>query len=75
MLQMKGSDGQYLIPTPQTMLQSGLGFSSYSMPSTYNENHYLGNGDYVMSPRNTLSARLFAATSMVSLTDLPLIFW
>ena len=32
------------------------------MPSTYNEHHFLGNGDYVMSSRNTLSARLFAAT-------------
>ena len=42
--------------------EAGLGFSSYSMPSTYNEHHYVGNGDYVMSARNTLSARLFAAT-------------
>lgn len=66
MLQMKGSDGGYLIPTPQTMVTSGrnagLGFSSYSMPSTYKENHYIGNGDYVMSTRNTLAARVFAAT-------------
>lgn len=66
LLQMKGADGRYLIPSPQTILSSGsnagLGFSSYSMPSTYNEHHYLGNGDYAMSPRNTVSARLFAAT-------------
>jgi hypothetical protein len=66
LLQMKGSDGRYLIPTPQTILSSGsnagLGFSSYSMPSTYDENHYLGNGDYAMSPRNMLSARVFAAS-------------
>lgn len=66
LLQMKDSDGRYLIPSPQTIIASGpdagLGFSSYSMPSTYNENHYLGNGDYLMSPRNTLSARLFTAT-------------
>lgn len=66
LLQMKDSDGRYLIPSPQTIIASGpdagLGFSSYSMPSTYNENHYLGNGDYLMSPRNRLSARLFTAT-------------
>jgi len=66
LLQMRGANGQYLIPTPQTTISSGsnagLGFSSYSMPSTYNEDHYLGNGDYTMSPRNTLSARLFTAT-------------
>jgi hypothetical protein len=66
LLQMKGPDGRYLIPTPQTTVSSGanagLGFSSYSMPSTYNENHYLGNGDYVISAKNTLSARVFVAT-------------
>jgi hypothetical protein len=62
LLQMKGSDGQYLIPTPQTLLPSGLGFSSYSMPSTYKEHHFQANGDYVRSPANTLSFRLFAST-------------
>ncbi|MDR3703346.1 MAG: TonB-dependent receptor [Candidatus Sulfopaludibacter sp.] len=66
LLQMKGSDGQYLIPTPQTTISSGsnagLGFSTYSMPSTYNEHHFLGNGDYVAGPANALSSRLFAAT-------------
>ena len=62
---MKGADGRYLIPTPQTMVTSGgnagLGFSSYSMPSTYNEHHFLGNGDYMASAKNTLSARVFTA--------------
>jgi hypothetical protein len=65
LLQMKGSDGRYLIPTPQTLVASGtnagLGFSTYSMPSHYNENHYLGNVDAVLSVKNTLSARVFAA--------------
>jgi len=66
LLQMKGGNGQYLIPTPQTTISSGtnagLGFSSYSMPSTYDEDHYLGNGDYAMSARDMLSARVFTAT-------------
>lgn len=66
MLHMKGSDGLYLIPTRQTMLASGsnagLGLSSYNMPSIYKEHHYLGNGDQVVSPPNTHSARVFAAT-------------
>ena len=65
LLQMKDASGQYLIPTPQTTIpggsNAGLGFSSYSMPSTYDEDHYLGNGDYVISPRNALAARAFAA--------------
>ena len=62
LLQTKGSDGQYLIPTPQTLLSSGLGFSTYSAPSTYKEHHFQANGDYVRSAANTLSARLFGAT-------------
>jgi hypothetical protein len=66
LLQMKDGSGRYLISSPQTILSSGanagLGFSTYSMPSTYDEHHYIGNGDYMISPRNTLSARVFTAT-------------
>ena len=62
MLQMKGPDGSYLIPSPQTLLASGLGFSSYSQPSIYNENHFLANSDYVISPRHTFAGRFFGAT-------------
>src|SRR5262249_43633463 len=62
LLQMKGPDGAYLIPTPQTTGGNGLGFSTYSMPSTYKEHHFLANGDWVKSSRHTLSGRLFAAT-------------
>ena len=66
LLQTKDSAGRYLIPSPQTRIaggpNAGLGFSTYSMPSTYQEHHFLGNGDYVISHRDTLSARVFAAT-------------
>ncbi len=62
LLQARDTSGQWLIPVPQTILPTGLGFSSYSLPSTYKENHFIGNGDYVMSSRHTLSGRLFAAT-------------
>lgn len=65
LLQAK-ANGAYLIPNPQTLLtagaNAGLGFSSYSMPSTYKENHYLANSNYVLNPKNTLAARLFTAT-------------
>ena len=65
-LQAKGSDGSYLIPTPQTVFaagpNAGLGFSSYSLPSNYRENHYVGNVDYLLSDRSTLSGRVFGAT-------------
>lgn len=66
LLQMKDGQGRYLIPSPQTVfpggVNAGLGFSSFSMPSTYKENHFLGNADYVRPARNTLSGRLFGAT-------------
>ena len=66
LLQMKAADGSYLIPSPQTLFTSGsnagLGFSSYSVPSTYRENHYLANVDYLVSAKNTLSERIFAST-------------
>jgi hypothetical protein len=66
LLQMKGPDGRYLIPTPQTLFTGGpnawLGFSSYSLPSSYRENHFVANGDAVLSAKHTLSARLFGAT-------------
>ena len=66
LLQVKKPDGSYLIPVPQTILASGgnagLGFSSYSLPSTYKENQFLVNVDYLVSPRNTLSGRSYAAT-------------
>jgi hypothetical protein len=65
-LQAKRGDGAYLIPSPQTIIASGanagLGFSSYSLPSTYRENHFIANPDYVMSSKHTLSGRFFGAT-------------
>lgn len=63
LLQLKQPDGSYLIPTPQTILSSGpnagLGFSSVSLPSSYHENQYMVNGDYLISAKQTLSARYY----------------
>jgi hypothetical protein len=62
-LQTKLPDGTFLIPVPQTILQSGsnagMGFSSFSFPSYYNEDHIVLNSDFVASPVNTLSWRGF----------------
>src|SRR5437016_5009458 len=67
LLQLKLADGSYAIPTPQTILFSGanagLGFSSYSLPSAYDENQYLLNVDYVISKKQTLSGRFYDATA------------
>ncbi|HWC95755.1 MAG TPA: TonB-dependent receptor [Candidatus Sulfopaludibacter sp.] len=62
LLQLKNPDGTYYIPNPQTLLTSGLGFSSYSLPSTYNENQGLLNGDYLLTAKHTLAARGYIAT-------------
>ena len=66
LLQLKNPDGTYYIPNPQTIISSGansgLGFSSYSAPSTYNENQALLNADYLLSPKNTISMRGYLAT-------------
>ncbi len=65
LLQLKLADGSYLFPTPQTILSSGanagLGFSSYSLVSTYVENQYLAHVTYVISRKHTLSGRLYYA--------------
>ena len=66
LLQLKKPDGTYYVPNPQTLVTSGanagLGFSSYSLPSTYNENQALFNTDYLLSAKNTLSTRGYLAT-------------
>ena len=66
LLQLKTPDGGYFIPVPQTILttgsNAGLGFSSYRLPSTYREDHYLVNGDYLVTPKNTLSGRVYMTT-------------
>ncbi len=64
LLQMKLPDGTYLIPTPQKILASGrnagLGFYTRSIPSTFNEDQYIFNFDYLISAKHTLSGRGFA---------------
>ena len=67
LLQLKLADGSYLIPTPQRILSSGvnagLGFSSYSLHSIYDEDQYLANISYVISKKHTLTGRLYRATA------------
>jgi len=66
LLQTKLPDGSWLIPNPQTLLTSGsdagLGFSSYALPSTYHDNQYMVNLDYLVAPKQTLSVRSYFAT-------------
>src|SRR5262245_16247422 len=65
LLQLKLADGSYLIPTPQTILSSGvnagLGYSSFSIPSTYDEDQGIANISYVISGKHTLTSRFYHA--------------
>ena len=60
LLNAKFGNGYY-IPTPQTIQANGQGFSSFSIPAYFTEDQYLANVDYVMSPKHTLSERVFIA--------------
>ena len=62
LLQMKLPNGSYMIPTPQTIITSAngsVGRSSYSLPSTYDEDQYLTNLDYVLSKKHSFAARFY----------------
>ena len=67
LLQLKLPDGSYLIPTPQTILASGvnagLGLSAFSLKSTYDENQSMANLSYALSKKHTLTGRLYYATA------------
>ena len=60
--------GSFLIPTPQAVLNPGtaaaFGSSVFSIPATYSEPQYLGNLDYLLSSKHTLSFRYFYARSV-----------
>jgi len=74
LLQLKLPNGQYLIPTPQSINTTGVdptvygaidseGTSYISSPGFFNENQWMANGDYLLSDRNKLAVRYFGALS------------
>lgn len=58
-------DGNFLIPTPQTVNSSkpfaSQGLSVFSQPCPFSEDQFSANGEYLMSPRSNLSAHFFFA--------------
>jgi hypothetical protein len=63
-LNFKFPNGQFAIPSPQTLLpndptQLPIGESTYSIPAKYREDQYSGNVDYVLSEKNQLGGRFF----------------
>ncbi len=61
LLNYKLPSGQYMIPTPQIIEPGGEGFSVFSLPSTFSEDQYIANVDYVINSKNTLSGRFFGS--------------
>ena len=67
LLNLKLPNGQFLIPTPQTINASlpfaEQGFSALSSPATFDEDQALFNLDYLQSDKSKFSAKFFYANS------------
>ena len=67
LFQMKLPDGNFRIPTPQTINPSlpfaRRGFSVFSSPSAFNENQYMINLDFLHTAKSKFEGRFFSATS------------
>src|SRR5271168_488238 len=74
LLNTKLPNGQYLIPTPQTITTGpNIGFdaagsSAFSEACPFTEDQFMTNADYEMSPKSKLSGRFFFANSGITYT-------
>jgi len=72
LLNFKLPDGTLLIPSPQKIDASEpfarRGFSAFTQPCDFREDQGLGNGDYVISPKNRIAAHFFLSQSDQSVT-------
>jgi Carboxypeptidase regulatory-like domain len=66
-LQMKGPNGQYLIPTPQKITPGPYsdtqGSATFSVPCPFTENQYMSNVDFLQSNKSRFQFRFFLANS------------
>jgi carboxypeptidase family protein/TonB-dependent receptor-like protein len=58
-LNFKLPNGTFAIPSPQTILPSGIGESTYSIPARFREDQFSTNFDQRISHANQLAARYF----------------
>lgn len=67
LLNMKLPNGQYVIPTPQTVDPTKpfalRGFSALSVPAKFDENQFLVNIDYQQTAKSKFAGRFFYANS------------
>jgi Carboxypeptidase regulatory-like domain/TonB-dependent Receptor Plug Domain/TonB dependent receptor len=59
LLNFKLPNGTWAIPNPQTILPTGIGQSSYSIPGNYRQDQFTVNLDHYFSQQNQLSGRFF----------------
>jgi hypothetical protein len=62
LLNLKLPNGQFAIPTPQTVIGS-QGFSAFSVPATFDEDQFLVNLDFLHTDKSKFAGRFFAANS------------
>ncbi|MGH9914802.1 MAG: TonB-dependent receptor domain-containing protein, partial [Pyrinomonadaceae bacterium] len=67
LLNLKLPNGQFLIPTPQTINSAQpfalQGFSAFSVPSSFDEDQFLINLDYLQTTNSKIAGRFFFANS------------
>ena len=72
LLNFKLPDGEYLIPTPQTVDPSKSfaqqGFSVFTEPCVFSENQILANTDYVASAKSRFTERFFLSNQRQTVT-------
>jgi carboxypeptidase family protein/TonB-dependent receptor-like protein len=71
LLNAKLPDGNFVIPSPQTILPGGVGESTFSSPARYREDQFTANLDHRFSGRNDLSGRFFYSREPQSIPFTP----
>src|SRR5215510_9061890 len=75
LLNLKLPNGQFAIPTPQTINPAQpfplQGFSSFSVPATFDEDQFLVNLDYLHTDKSKFAGRFFLANSNQNLSFPP----
>jgi hypothetical protein len=63
LLNAKLPNGQFQIPTPQTILNAGtsraVGLAAFSIPAKFSEDQALVNLDYVITPKHSLAVKYY----------------
>jgi hypothetical protein len=62
LLNAKLPSGEFAVPSPQTLLPNGSGFSSFSAVSRFKEDQIVANVDHTLNNKNRLTTKFFYAT-------------